>query len=190
MKKRTVQILCMGWVCFSLVACRSARSPLKPEDTKIAHLGSPSDSTENGYFSPLPGRMGSLLSGPSEGKIGGIYSAEEVHSRVYFEFDNASLNEEARGALRAVAEKLLREPASRLLIAGHCDWYGTEDYNLRLGENRAQSAERFLKGLGISSSRMETVSMGSTYATSGLEKDEAKKDRRADLVFVSSSNAR
>ncbi len=189
--KRSLNLLCCLLSCISFTACsRSAQDALKPEDTKIKDAPNRPLSSKmgsDGYFQQLASRDGSFL--PNGGlsdqkKYGGLYGPEDVQSVVYFEFDNSALSDKARETLSHMAEQLLKSPTLKLLIAGHCDWYGTEDYNLKLGERRAKSIERYLENLGISSSRMETVSMGSTHATPGLEKDAAWKDRRGDLVVI------
>lgn len=78
----------------------------------------------------------------------------------YFDFDRASLRGDARTALAADAEWLKRYPSIHVLIEGHCDDRGTEEYNLALGDKRDGSVESYLADLGVPASRIRTVSYG------------------------------
>ncbi|WP_269527189.1 OmpA family protein [Coraliomargarita parva] len=103
---------------------------------------------------------------------------------VYFGFDSASIAGSERGKLQQAADQLMQNPGNKILIEGHCDWYGTAEYNLALGDRRALSASDYLVTLGVSPSRIETLSKGSLEATSGLSKSDSSQDRRADLIIL------
>ena len=79
---------------------------------------------------------------------------------------------------------MLDNPARGLLLEGRCDWYGTAEYNLALGDRRAASARDYLITLGIEPSRLEILSKGSLDASPGLSKIESAQDRRADLIVL------
>jgi peptidoglycan-associated lipoprotein len=79
---------------------------------------------------------------------------------VYFAFDKFNLSAESRAILAGNAEVLQANPDAMITIEGHCDERGTEEYNLGLGERRASSAKNYLVSLGISASRIETISYG------------------------------
>jgi peptidoglycan-associated lipoprotein len=79
---------------------------------------------------------------------------------IYFEFDDSGLRPDAKATLRASAEDLKKSPNIRVEVQGHCDNRGTNEYNLALGNRRANSAKRYLIDLGIRASRIETVSFG------------------------------
>lgn len=78
----------------------------------------------------------------------------------FFDFNKADLREEARTVLADDAQWLKQYPSIQVLIEGHCDERGTEEYNLSLGEKRAAAATGYLASLGIDSSRVRTVSYG------------------------------
>lgn len=78
----------------------------------------------------------------------------------YFDYDKANLRDDARAALSADAEWLKRYPSIQILIEGHCDERGTAEYNLALGDRRANAARDYLASLGIDASRIRTVSYG------------------------------
>jgi len=78
----------------------------------------------------------------------------------YFDFDKADIRSDARTALAQTAQFLRSYPQIRVTIEGHCDERGSTEYNLALGDRRAQSVRQFLISLGISADRLETVSWG------------------------------
>ncbi len=79
---------------------------------------------------------------------------------VYFDFDKSDLREDTRETLLRHGEVLKANPEIRVLIEGHCDERGTEEYNLALGERRAERVREYMVSLGISSARMRTISYG------------------------------
>ena len=103
---------------------------------------------------------------------------------VYFGFDSSSISASERSKLSAAADYLAANPQDNLLIEGYCDWYGTTEYNLALGDRRANSAKDYLITLGVSPSRVETLSKGSLESVSGLSKTESAQDRRAELIVL------
>lgn len=79
---------------------------------------------------------------------------------VYFDFDKSELKSSSRAILAKKAEWLRKNPQFSLGIEGHCDERGTIEYNLALGERRANAVWKFLNALGVSGSRMSTISYG------------------------------
>jgi peptidoglycan-associated lipoprotein len=78
----------------------------------------------------------------------------------YFDYDKYNIRDDARAALENNARWLKDNPNVRVKIEGHCDERGTNEYNLALGERRAQSTKRFLTALGIDAGRLSTISYG------------------------------
>jgi len=78
----------------------------------------------------------------------------------FFDFDKADLREDARTALAADAQWLKQYASIKVLVEGHCDERGTEEYNLSLGQKRASSVKDYLTSLGVEGSRVNTVSYG------------------------------
>ena len=78
----------------------------------------------------------------------------------FFDFDKSELKPEARLALTQDAEFLMANSSRKVLIEGHCDERGTNEYNLALGDRRARSAMDFLVKYGVAASRIETISYG------------------------------
>jgi peptidoglycan-associated lipoprotein len=105
-------------------------------------------------------------------------------SRIYFEFDRVELSSEAREILGKVAGLLKATPKKTLTIEGNCDDRGTNEYNLALGERRADSAARYLQTLGIDRKRIKTISYGEERPVC-TEATEAcwLKNRNATFVY-------
>ncbi len=102
----------------------------------------------------------------------------------FFDFNKSSIRPDAQQALTADANFLRAHPSINFIIEGHCDERGSEEYNLGLGDRRATSAKNFLVNLGISASRITTISYGKDrpFCT---EHTEAcwQQNRRAHLVL-------
>jgi peptidoglycan-associated lipoprotein len=101
----------------------------------------------------------------------------------YFDFNKSDIRGDARSNLTKTAEFLRSYPQIRVTIEGHCDERGSTEYNIGLGERRAQAAKNYLVSLGISADRMDTVSWGKErpFCT---EHDEScwQQNRRAHFV--------
>lgn len=104
---------------------------------------------------------------------------------VFFELDKSEISADARDALTKDAEFLRSYPQVRISLEGHCDERGSTEYNLGLGQRRAEAAKNYLVSLGISADRIETVSWGKErpFCT---EHDEAcwQQNRRAHFVMA------
>jgi peptidoglycan-associated lipoprotein len=122
--------------------------------------------------------------GIGNGMFGEFTMVEGVLPSVYFGFDSSSVSAAERGKLQQAASYLQENSGTHLLVEGHCDWYGTSEYNLALGDRRANSISDYLGTLGISPMRIEKLSKGSLEATSGLSKSQSSQDRRADLILL------
>jgi len=104
---------------------------------------------------------------------------------IYFDFDRAELKPEARTILTKKAEWLRANPGFSVRIEGNCDERGTNEYNLALGERRADAAWKFLNALGISGGRMVTVSYGEEKpAAQGHNESAWSKNRRDEFKLI------
>lgn len=87
-------------------------------------------------------------------------AANELAQMIHFAFDSSNLTPEARQILTRKAEIMRQFPQIKVIVEGNCDQRGTSEYNLALGERRAQAAAQYLANLGIGSDRLSTVSYG------------------------------
>ncbi len=103
-----------------------------------------------------------------------------VNEDVHFDFDSSVLSAEAQQILLDKAQWLRRNSDASVTIEGHCDERGTNEYNLALGDRRANSVRAYLTDLGISASRMDTVSYGEERPLdSGHDEAAWARNRRA-----------
>ena len=107
-----------------------------------------------------------------------------VNADIFFEFDSSTISTEAEAILRAKAEWMQRNPSLSIVIEGHCDNRGTTEYNLALGERRAENVKRFMIDLGVSETRIRTISYGEERPLDRGDTEEAwRKNRRAHFEF-------
>lgn len=107
-----------------------------------------------------------------------------VNEDIYFHFDDATLTSDARMILKQKVSWLRENPGSSVLIEGHCDERGTSEYNIALGQRRAQSIKTFMINAGISTSRLSTVSYGEERPVDFANNETAwAKNRRAHFII-------
>lgn len=164
MKTKQILFGTLGLALAFMVSCQSAKkaeetSPeaqTKIEDAPIA-------------FDPM---------GSDSGRIDGLRS-------INFGYDQATLTEEAKGILAANAQWLNGKSNVNLQIEGHCDSRGSIEYNLSLGERRAQAVKNYMVGLGVSASRLTIISYGEEKPLDTAESESAwAKNRRANFVPI------
>ncbi|MCB0329738.1 MAG: peptidoglycan-associated lipoprotein Pal [Bdellovibrionales bacterium] len=102
-----------------------------------------------------------------------VAMAGDILKDVYFAFDKSDLSAESKATLQTNASWLKENSSASVTIEGHCDERGTREYNLALGQRRAQSAFDYLRGLGIEDSRMSTVSYGEDQPLDPRSNEEA-----------------
>jgi peptidoglycan-associated lipoprotein len=111
-------------------------------------------------------------------------SAMMMQEDIYFDFDKSTLKPAAQDNLMKKAAWLRANPNATVTIEGHCDERGTNEYNLALGDRRADSAKAFLVDLGIAASRLTTVSYGEERPVCNQQNEECwSKNRRAHFVL-------
>ncbi|WP_456384773.1 peptidoglycan-associated lipoprotein Pal [Desulfolithobacter sp.] len=104
---------------------------------------------------------------------------------IYFDFDSSTIRSDQVERIEKNADFLKNNPEVRIRIEGNCDPRGTREYNLALGERRAQSAKKYLENLGVSPDRMTTVSWGEEkLLLYGHDELSWAQNRRDDFVIV------
>ena len=125
------------------------------------------------------------MQGPAPGTQGDFVATLMGQDSVYFDTDRFTIDAADVAALSAQAQWLLKYPAKRATIEGHCDERGTRDYNLALGERRANAAKNYLVSLGVDAARLSTVSYGKERpAQMGSDEASWAKNRRAATVTI------
>lgn len=119
-------------------------------------------------------------------------SVAEINGRrllkpVFFDYDRAEIRADQRATLQANAAFLRENTDVRILVEGNCDERGTRQYNLALGDRRAQATRDYLVSLGIDGSRVETVSYGEERPVADGQNEQAwSQNRRSEFVAVAS----
>lgn len=104
---------------------------------------------------------------------------------VYFEFDSSNVVGEQVPRIETNADFIKKNPRLKIRIEGNCDPRGTQEYNLALGERRAQSAKSYLVNLGVDAEQLTTVSFGEEkLLLFGQDEISWAQNRRADFVIV------
>jgi peptidoglycan-associated lipoprotein len=123
-----------------------------------------------------------VSSGPVPGSQEDLVA--NVGDRVFFAFNKSNLSEEADATLDKQSDWLGRYPAVSIQVAGNTDDRGTEEYNLALGQRRANSARDFLVAKGVSSARISTISYGKDRPTATGDDESAWAQNRNAITSV------
>jgi peptidoglycan-associated lipoprotein len=137
---------------------------------------------------PDPGpatSVGTDAQGPVPGSHADFVAFTRGQDTIYFETDRYNIDSEDVAALTTQAQWLMRYPAKRVTLEGHCDERGTREYNLALGERRANAAKSYLVSLGVDAARLTTVSYGKERPVAlGSDEESWAKNRRAVTVTI------
>ena len=165
-----IALICICTIC--LTGCHPKKMrPLEPPEEE--EVGKPERETKQ------PGWEREEPEEPLR-PIRSLEGEETVLKDIHFEFDKYNLTPQATAVLRENAETLMSERGVRILIEGHCDERGTDEYNLALGEKRALTARDFLVRFGIDKSRISVISYGEERPLAPEHTEEAwAKNRRA-----------
>ena len=121
---------------------------------------------------------------PEPDPLDDFFNGKNTLEDVRFDFDKSDLRDDARAILGRHAQVLRANPGLNVLIEGHCDERGTEDYNLALGERRAERVREYLVSLGVSSGNLRTISYGELRpAMEGSNEEAWEANRRAHFTL-------
>jgi peptidoglycan-associated lipoprotein len=127
----------------------------------------------------------SLVAKKERGIEGEVFESKLLKD-IRFDYDKHDIRRVDEGILRENAAFLKKNPKMKIQIEGHCDERGTVEYNLALGERRANNTKRYLVSLGITSDRISTISFGKERPLDPGHNEEAwAKNRRAHIVVLS-----
>jgi len=133
---------------------------------------------------PLNQALGNNFSG-NDSEDRDTFLAQTVH----FDYDSSSVRPTDLAKVEIVAQHMVQNPSHKLMIEGHCDERGTEDYNVSLGERRALAVVDELLRLGISQGRIRTTSYGEKIPMAdGLTEQAFTQNRRGEFVLLRPSN--
>jgi peptidoglycan-associated lipoprotein len=143
--------------------------------TDTTGLGSPTDLGAGGVGTAAAGAMGPGTQHDLEVNVG---------DRVYFGYDSSILDDQSRAAVERQAAWLQQFPAVTVTIEGHTDQRGTTEYNLALGERRANAVKQYLTSLNIDPARVLVISYGKERLANPAETEQAYAENRRAVTVV------
>jgi peptidoglycan-associated lipoprotein len=174
----TTSLLVFATGCSS-GAKKADEAPASPSDS--ASSTAPLDTSASNAATPTtgPGADDNAALGDSDsGKALGLQT-------VHFPFDTYTLEESGKATLKANAEILKAQPNIKVQIEGHCDQRGGIQYNIALGEKRANMAKKYLQEIGISDGRITVISFGKEkLVDNGTSEDAYARNRRDNFVIT------
>lgn len=161
-------------------AAREAREAQELKERELARI------KEEEAKKPTGGELEKSLVAKKERGIEGEVFESKLLKDIRFDYDKYDIRRVDEGILRENAAFLKKNPKMKIQIEGHCDERGTVEYNLALGERRANNTKRYLVSLGITSDRISTISFGKERPLDPGQNEEAwAKNRRAHIVVLS-----
>ncbi len=152
----------------------------------------PSPASEVNAGADASGAAGANAAGgadASENETAGPQAGVLAKRVVYFDFDSSEIKGEGTEIVGAHAKYLASNPSARVRLEGHTDDRGSREYNIGLGERRAQSVRRALLLQGASEGQLSTVSYGNERpAVAGHDETAWSKNRRVEIVYLTPSN--
>lgn len=162
---KKLQLAILGIAALFLTACGGSEATKPGVEDKSVGTGTSADTGVSGK--PLDARTDLL-----------------AKRRVYFAFDSSAVDEENRAIVEAHAAYLAANKNIKVVFEGHADERGTREYNLALGERRAQAVERMAKILGLSGDRIKTVSYGEEKPVAMDHNEGAwALNRRVEIIY-------
>ncbi len=154
----------------SLAACKSSAPEELPPEPGVSQPTNPGGNSGSGY---------------GVGTQDHFVNAVNGQNVIYFDTDRYNIDTADAAALQTQAQYLAQYPSITVTIEGHADERGTREYNLALGERRANAAKNYLVSLGIAANRIRTVSYGEERPVATASTPEAwAKNRRAVTVVI------
>ena len=149
---------------------------------KVEELPPVAEGTEGQTPTDPNAGVGQIVPGSQEDFL---QTVGQYGDRIFFDTDKFNVDAEDQSTLQRQAQWLAQYPNTRVTVEGHADERGTREYNLALGERRANSAKNYLASLGVDSSRVQTVSYGKERPQAlGSDEQSWGQNRRAVTVTV------
>jgi peptidoglycan-associated lipoprotein len=185
MRKMIVVLVALVFACSALFLMTScAKKQVMTGAPEKPPMAAPPPGDTEAYKKAEAERQARLAALASAEQLRGEIRAFEAEN-VQFDFDKSELKPEARAILVKKAEWLRTNSEFSVRIEGHCDERGTNEYNLALGERRANAAWKFLNALGISGNRMTTISYGEERPADPRHNESAwSKNRRDEFKLI------
>lgn len=185
--KKIIYLISLFALSLLWIGCSNTGRPT-PEMTRMGIGTGPGSDSGSAYDAAGFGDAGEFGFGEGENLEPRDASFEAygapAYASVYFDYDRSYIRESERSNLNDTAKYLLQNPGQKVLVEGHCDWKGTTEYNLALGDRRANSVKSYLVQLGVAPSTVETLSKGDLEAVDGSDDAARELERRGDIILV------
>ena len=193
---RFTMVLALCLLLVATAACRTrTKKKVTPETTPVTDTAPMVDpTTSTSTAEPVDDRRDDFVNDETVRTADLPANLDELNRQAsergwirdaFFEYDASTLSSDAQEALTTTATWLKSHPQYNLLIEGHCDNRGTSQYNLALGDRRANTAKDYLVTLGVEAGRVKTVSYGEERPfDEGSSEDAHRSNRRAHLVLT------
>jgi peptidoglycan-associated lipoprotein len=190
---KTLSALTAGLLLLGLSACETPINPNAPTALAPVESRTPADgagaAATGAVASAVPqSQVASVdltragAAGGAAGGAGGASAAMPTQRVVYFDYDSFAIKDDYKPMIDAHAKALVAQSSRRLVIEGHTDERGGREYNLALGQKRAEAVLRSLTLLGVAEARLEAVSFGQERpAVQGNDEAAFARNRRAEL---------
>lgn len=176
--------LCLLFLSAAVVFTGCTKKPVRPDpgstigaaDTSIKATAVDASPLTDGSASTLEARPPGFLE--TEDKIINLFKP------VLFDLDKSNIKDSERPTIAEAQKYIVAHPQYRLLFEGHCDWRGTSEYNLALGDRRATAVKKYAEKIGVPAARSETLSKGNQGAVEKGTEEQMANDRRVDIVIL------
>jgi peptidoglycan-associated lipoprotein len=177
--KKMLSIACLCAAAALLAGCPKKATTVEPPTAGSQVPGSGNASGNGASTSGVP------LGGEGANGVQGAGPGAEVARIIYFDFDKSDIKPEFAPIVQANAQFLVAHPEAKLKLEGNTDERGTREYNIGLGERRAQAVRRALMLQGVADTQLATVSFGAERpAVAGDDETAWAKNRRVELVYT------
>ena len=178
MKRFLSSIISSLVLAATLVACGSN---VKLQDAPVEDRSASSSQADADAAAAASRGVAPVQIGASDASVAGLANTAKI---VYFDFDSYVVKPEFQSVIEAHARYLTANKSRRMAIEGHTDEIGGREYNLALGQKRAEAVRRALGLLGVTDSQVEAVSFGKEKpAVPGLDEASMAKNRRAEINY-------
>lgn len=178
MKRFLFSIISSLVLAATLVACGSN---VKLQDVPVEDRSSSTSQADADAAAAAGRGVAPVQIGATDGSVAGPANTVKV---IYFDFDSSVVKPEFQGAIETHARYLTANKSRKMAIEGHTDEIGGREYNLALGQKRAEAVRRALGLLGVTDSQVEAVSFGKEKpAVPGLDEAAMAKNRRAEINY-------
>ena len=168
------KIFALAAISFMLAGCPSSPNIQDPETTDTTYGGDEGASTDGMGGDPYGD--GEFMDDPSAGELAMV---------IHFDFDKSEVRAEDQDTVSRHAMQLGNDPNSRVRLEGHTDERGSREYNIGLGERRAQAVRQMLMIQGVSASQISTVSFGEERPVAfGSSEEDYAENRRVEFKYT------